>query len=293
MTKSIHYGISCAILRQDSEPTRFEDFCADLLTDVEGGTPIVTTSRSWDSGRDGRSVGPGPRIVLCATLMSSVDEKAKSDVTKLIKAKTKADKLYFCTSQPVSETKLNECAASVADLAGDEITIETLSGPQLADLSRAYPKSLTLHYRAEIDECLAAFTSDDRDEDSRRKSLLLALATCGHTNSGAIRDACYQASILSVLADEIPRTRNEVSKSLGDRLHISHPIPPLVVGYHLDSLSEQGLVQVTPEDQKFVITADGNDAVEENENKAVVNLGEGRDAVRSALEESTGIPFLA
>jgi hypothetical protein len=55
------------LLAQEDSPLKFEKFCAELMEKVEG-IPFVTTSRSYDRGRDavgiGRSTGSHLNILL-------------------------------------------------------------------------------------------------------------------------------------------------------------------------------------------------------------------------------------
>ena len=76
--------ISTAIIGQERYPTRFEKFCNALIGELEGGVPVVSTSASWDLGRDGRAQTPRGTIYTCCSLRDDVDEKALDDVRRLL-----------------------------------------------------------------------------------------------------------------------------------------------------------------------------------------------------------------
>lgn len=54
-TAQIPDGTIQRILEDEKSSIRFEHFCCDLLTSIDG-FDYVWTSRSWDLGRDGRSL---------------------------------------------------------------------------------------------------------------------------------------------------------------------------------------------------------------------------------------------
>lgn len=55
-TEAIADQFAETILAREDQPVRFEKFCADLYS-VSQGVQLVTTSKTWDLGRDAKSIG--------------------------------------------------------------------------------------------------------------------------------------------------------------------------------------------------------------------------------------------
>ena len=75
------------LFNTESNPIRFAKVCIDLYSEAEGIT-LVPTSRSWDQGRDARSISVRQRsslikYVMCATLNVTLDSKISEDIKRL------------------------------------------------------------------------------------------------------------------------------------------------------------------------------------------------------------------
>src|SRR4051794_27407963 len=102
-------GIAEFIINAETNDTRFEKFCIDVCSRAEGVT-FVPTSTTYDRGRDGRSLSPSKgshAAVVCATLNVELDDKVATDLKRLQSTST-PDRLIYCTSQHVTEGKVDK-----------------------------------------------------------------------------------------------------------------------------------------------------------------------------------------
>src|SRR5690242_4826444 len=108
-------GIVEILLAKEDSPLRFEKFCAELSEKVTG-IPFVTTSRSYDRGRDaigiGRSKGSHLNILLCTTQEDDLEKKVHDDVTALARNAT-PDRLEYCYSRPLSQARTDKLRAII------------------------------------------------------------------------------------------------------------------------------------------------------------------------------------
>lgn len=54
MDRHIPLNVARAVILGDIEFLRFERFCNDIVSAMEGGRPILSTSLTYDRGRDGQ-----------------------------------------------------------------------------------------------------------------------------------------------------------------------------------------------------------------------------------------------
>src|SRR5579864_1966333 len=102
-----------AIIKGEINDSRLEKFCRALLQRSEG-ISLVSTSASYDLGRDGvsirRSVKGTHAEVLCCTIDKNIEDKVLRDATRLA-ATTAPEHVYYCCSLPLTEHKINELSA--------------------------------------------------------------------------------------------------------------------------------------------------------------------------------------
>jgi hypothetical protein len=139
------------VLQADTNHSRFEKFCCDLSTVVEG-RDFVPTSATWDRGRDARAVGPARgthAAVICCTLDPDLDAKSNQDLTRLA-ATSKPDRVIYCSSQKLSEHQLDKVAGGICGLLRPDASVATYGSLQLASLAERHPEPFEKHYRAEL-----------------------------------------------------------------------------------------------------------------------------------------------
>lgn len=57
LTNPIELTVSQAVLVMEVNDGRFEKFCREAVSLIEGGASIFSTSTTWDLGRDGVGAG--------------------------------------------------------------------------------------------------------------------------------------------------------------------------------------------------------------------------------------------
>src|SRR6266511_1252301 len=182
----LNQAIARAVLAQEEYDRRFEKFCNELISLVEGGAVVLNTSASWDLGKDGRSLRTDGNIFCCCSLTDGVDEKIVKDLRRLQRFEPKIDRVYFCSSVPISEARRKKIEADVVKLLPTSASIDLFGLHQLSELSVRWPEPVERHYRAEIDDCIRVLEAGDSDSEDTQ-GLLLALSTVGHENSSKIR----------------------------------------------------------------------------------------------------------
>lgn len=138
------------ILENERNDYRFEQFVLEICSKHEGIT-FVPTSQSWDRGRDGRSTAPGKgshRNLICATLNKEIDSKVEADLQRIVATST-PDRLIYCSSQRISEEKVDEIKTVIRKYFATS-SVEVFGAIQLASLSEKYSEVFEKHYRPEI-----------------------------------------------------------------------------------------------------------------------------------------------
>jgi hypothetical protein len=234
VTKHIPINVARAVIVGDTESLRFEAFANDIVSEIEGGRVVLSTSLTYDRGRDGKTVGPGARVYVCSSLNDSPDEKAISDVEKIANSKIQVDRLYFCSSQKLTEYAADVITAAIREKLGQGVSIDVLGAAALADFAVRVPEVTTKHYSAEIQDIVRAFEDVDNGDIVARRALELALCTIGHTDSGAIRKSAYFSALRIVLRDGVARTLAECARDVSVRLKLGRSLPPLAVRPYID-----------------------------------------------------------
>lgn len=129
-------GVAQALFSFENSPIRFEKVCIELYRQAEG-VELVPTSRTWDRGKDARSISSGGRaipVVLCATLSSAVDEKVEADIRRLKKT-TQAKAIVYCTSRPLTEQACDALEAAIRKIYSKVDSVRVLSQIQLVELA--------------------------------------------------------------------------------------------------------------------------------------------------------------
>lgn len=279
------FGVVRSVIHADANALRFEKFCNDLVSVLEGGRLVVSTSTTWDRGRDGRTIDPGPEIVVCTSLVGEVDDKATSDVKKVAKYGTPPAKLYFCSSQNLSEQSLISISAEIRGLLPAGTSVTVFGSRQLAEATARFEQPLATHYLAEVDATLHAWDGEGPKGEAG-EALQLALSAMGQPDSTAIRHGLYRAAILMVLSDGVARNVAEVGRDVAARLHLSRSIPDGVIGAELDRLNGAG--EVAAEGSRFTATESGRTAAEDLRAVGGASLVAGKKSVRNQLQGEIG-----
>lgn len=280
-------AIARAVISREPFAIRFEHFCNDLVGDaLEQGATILSTSRSWDLGRDGRARTPAGQIYTCSSLTDDVENKSLEDIQKLSSNSKTIHRVYFCSSQDVSEHRAARIEATLLEHLPDQANAVVLGLEQLAELAATHPKHLRRHYRAEVEDCVAALASSRVDGDRDFIGLRLALQTTGHDDSEQIREALYIGALLELLSDGISRTIAECCKDLADRFRLNRTLPAETISAHLSTLHSAEDVELA--EHRYVLSSKGRTRLDASDVEAADSLLQGRSLFRTALQSELG-----
>ena len=280
-------GVIKSILDTEDGHLRFERFCLDIYSETEG-VELVPTSKTWDLGRDGRSISTlfKGRAALCATLEKDIDEKAKSDIKRAAQ-NMQSKTVIYCTSKSLSERKCNDIESVIREEYPSVETVHILGQIQLITLAERHQNIFRKYYAAEIDNLertlLRIPSTLDKAADL---GLRLALLTHASDDAEALRKELAARLILDTLSDKISKTPSQLAASITALLHLPRTISTNYIRELVLQLSEQGLVSI--EDNAVKLTEVGVEKINTVEEEATTKLLEGRIAVRSAIERLTG-----
>lgn len=281
----IELTVSQAALIQETNDGRFENFCREAVSVIEGGATILSTSASWDLGRDGVGAGKARGIYVCVSLRDDVDGKALDDLQRLSSTTTGIERVYFCSSHRLTEHRISLLEASLAEATDGKYPITVLGATQLVEGTASSPNIVERYYAAEIQGALRAISSDPSDE-SEVHGLRLALIAAAGDNSSEIRQRLYQGGLLTLLRDGTARSVTACAKGLSDELHLHYVISDAAIRPQLASLIVAGHVEDIG--QLYRLTSSGAKLAEELQTKAAERFLDGRLSVRKSIEQSIG-----
>ena len=279
------------ILRGERSPIRFEEFCCDLFTKVDG-VDYLPTSRSYDLGRNGRSLPSGESgevgFICCATgVEENFEDKAKGDLQKILKFAHPAS-IYFCSTQEKSEGYLQKVESQIRELAPDVKRVSALGAYQIVPLvSQRYPEVFERRYVAELLEHREWLKADDiSNMELQTVGMQIALTTQFHEDAQSLRSELLQTSVLSSLADGRTRTIADIAKAVSDALRLPKNIQAEYFREVLIHLTEALLVSHT--DGLYTITEEGRRHHAELLKVGRAHLTNGKDLIRQAVAALLG-----
>ena len=274
------------IIGQEQSSTRFESFCNALISELEGGKKVVGTSASWDLGRDGRGVR-GDSLFVCASLNDNVDDKAETDVKRLISKRPQRCDLFFCSNQRLSELRCDEIEEQLFPLlANDDSTLTVFGQQQLAQLVIQHPSAFLKSYRAEWDDCLLVLR-ENQSADAETEGLRLALITSDSEDSVKIRSSLYASLILRALSRMGSGTARAIAGKVSDDLGLAVALGEDAIAPYVASLGESASISST-DGMHFSLTESGIAELANEDEQAAKKLVEGRALIRRAIEEDIG-----
>jgi hypothetical protein len=276
------------VLLQEANSGRFELFANAIVSAMEGGAPVLSTSYNYDQTRDGKAGGRASGIYVCTSITGDVDGKIILDLENIIK-KTKIDRLYFCLSHPITEYSGDKMALQIVELVGVDFPVVMLSGPQLAEYGCSKPEICERFYSAEINDILKVINASP-DENAQIRGLRLALISTTGEDSETIRQGVYNAAILDAFSTHSTLTVATCANAIAQSLAIHRPIAHQTVGRRMNALADIGLLARM--DGVYSITADGRVNVTQRKGEAVGRLVALKSAIRKELEEAVETPIL-
>lgn len=193
----VTFNMARDVIVSDTHAIRFENFCNGIVSAIEGGVVIHRTSQTWDRGRDGKTVGPLPRVIVCSSLNDWPEDKAISDIAKVVaNCSPLPDRVYFCSSQELSEQREDKIAAEIGAAVPEGVSVEVLDAKHLAEFAARLDAVLERHYPTELKDIRTSL-AQDREDDGQAANAALHLALCamGHKDSLAVRNDTYRAAL--------------------------------------------------------------------------------------------------
>lgn len=278
-----------AVIVNESNPGRFERFCVDVVSALEGGVPVVGTSVVWDRGRDGRGIGTASGVYVCTSLRDDVDVKAIEDVERLSQTTRNVRVLYFCSSQPLTEHRCDKVETALREYFASSVTVIVLGALQLARLGREHGDLIERFYGGEIREIVSALSREPNGDEELR-GLRLALLSAGGDNSVEIRALVYRNAVLDLLSDGRGRTIDRLATDISSLLRLGRPIDKVVLSPYVNALADEGFL--VRADHILEISDEGRAYIDSTRSASIASFVEGRNAVRAVLEAAVGAPIL-
>ena len=185
------------ILDREQNDVRFEAFATDLVSTLQD-QPVLSTSRSWDLGRDARGYGSQRGVYVLTTLRTDAD-KALQDAARLTSTRASITHIYYVAPRVVSEHALEDHRRAIRNVVGDNISIDPLGRPQIVGLVSSGRDGLAFrrHYAGELASITHVLTIDASVPQSTH--LELALCTFGAKDTGDLRVALTSRLLLRLL----------------------------------------------------------------------------------------------
>jgi hypothetical protein len=275
------------ILEHDEMPIRFERFCADLFTKVDG-RDYVTTSRTHDLGRDGRcttlqSASEAPLI--CCSLRDDLEKKASDDLVRVLEHAA-PQTVRLCFSKRVSELRAESIKSGVL-AAHKGIRQAFVDGQtQLADLACRHAEVFSDHYAGEIAVLRDALLTDDASEERQITGMRIALTTQLQNDARTLREDITRNLVLTSLASGNTLDTLMIVKHVSDSLHLARVVRSSYVEETVDRLLASGHIRRS--DRGFQITDIGRTELGARCDRGSRTLLEGRSRVRGTILELTG-----
>jgi len=281
-------GFIGAILENETNPIRFENFVIDLISASEGEV-YVPTSQTYDRGRDARALRAavdGERVI-AATITRDIDPKVERDAKRLLST-TKLHSLTYCCSRDLTEDALDKIIALIRGILPVEVAVRGLALSQLRDLSMRFEEVFQKHYRAELDNLRTFLMVEPTPNDSPDLvGLRIAIRTQTGDDAGALRQDICRRLVLEQLYGERDLTARAIAAKVSARLHLPRAVSLSFLSPALDALSKEGFVSLG-EAGAYRLTEPGRAYAVEVDPTAAARLLEGRAAVSESLTHLLG-----
>ncbi len=277
------------ILTREDSPLKFEKFCAELMEKVEGSS-FVTTSRSYDRGRDaigiGRSKGSHANIVLCTIQERNLETKVQLDATELAR-NASPDRIVYCYSRPLSQLQTDKLTAIIRDIF-PKISIAVLGGEALAQLARKYDAIVNKYYGPELRAIHSI--SEPQGISAEKRGLVLALHAFGSEDAQHLRKEMSTAAVLNVISGTEVATDKAIAQQLSIELQLPKQLNTEFVSAITSECESSGLIE--RKGDKWLLTKAGLEHSAALTTQVAEQLLAGRAIIRKKLESSLGKPIV-
>lgn len=278
------------VLRIDDSHARFEKFCVEIFS-VLDGVDYVPTSSTWDLGRDGRQASLFNTDIfplMCCSLNERASAKAKKDLKRLLTT-TDLASIRFCSSQPLTEHVRDKIRGDLKGLAQHLESVAVEGAEQIATIIRRNSKCTVLfeqHYPGEIANERAVRAASEDGEDAHISGMRIALSTQLTDDGESLREDLVHNLILTSLSDGRARSRAGIARLLSEALYLGRSVQEGYILPALTQLATEGSIKKIS--GSYVITIQGLEAVEERSKLGAEMSGEGERQLRSAIKELSG-----
>ncbi len=278
-----------AIIKGETNDSRFEKFCRALLQKSEGIT-LVSTSASYDLGRDGLSIRPTKGThaeVLCCTIDKDIESKVIRDATRLA-VTTVPEHVYYCCSLTLTEHKINELSADFRAQLPKHAGITFLGARQLSDIAERFPEVFRELYYSEVrsaEATLQAFHAGQPTTETR--GLRLALLSFGSDEAQELREEITKRAVLDVMATCDWCTSENIAQKLSTDLGLPGTVSDSYIKFTLQTTTLQGLTEADGK-ARWRLTEQGKKVAESVPPEAAQDVLAGRTIVRKALQRLIG-----
>lgn len=286
---AVTQNIAEAIIRDEANDVRFENFCRELCARNDGIT-LLPTSKTYDQARDAKSFDPSLKAYVGATHDKEIESKIDGDSKHL--AVTSAPlRITYCVGFPLSEAKIDALESRIRANVPTATAVRVLSARQLAALATQHVDLIERYYLAELRAIEAMLKRvEDGAPRADEDALKLALLTMGTEDARQLREEIGQYAVLQVLVRASkPLTVERVAERIASDLRIPASIHPALIQTLLDQLTRRDLT---------VQRIDGWELTEAGQREASTIPAEtaqqvlqGARVVQSALQELTGYHF--
>lgn len=286
----VDFKLARYVLMDEKHAIRFEDFCIDLFSDVNQCV-YVTTSRTWDLGKDGRQVtspSTGELNVICCGTGDDPVEKAKDDLARLLENDLVPNQMLCCfTDASFSENKAYKIQVELRRMCSKIRIIDSFGLDQLADLCVRFPDAIQRHYSGEIQNARNEIASKSSiQHDSELTGLRVALSSQVHEQAQSRRSEIVQSVLLKALEGGSSLTLRKLSVSITQLLHLPKTVQESWMQLELDRLASRKLVE--PTSTGYCITRLGLEQLKTSESSGDAVLAEGKRVIAEAIHELTG-----
>ncbi len=281
-------GIIEIILAREDNALKFEKFCADIMEKAEG-IPFVTTSRSYDRGRDaiglGRSKGSQVNVLLCTLSEKDLVTKVRSDAEVLARNAT-PDRVEYCYSKPLSQAKTDELKAILRKIF-PKASVAVLGAEALAQIAAKSDAILDKHYGPELRAIRSV--SETKGISADKKGLVLALHAFSSEDAQQLRKQISGAAVLNVISAFGAATDDAIAAQLSIDLQLPKQLNSEFIAVITKECESSGLIERSA--GKWILTSSGTKHSAAMTTEAAEQLLAGRTIIRKKLEGSIGKPI--
>jgi hypothetical protein len=277
------------VLENENNSTRFELFANAVVSAIEGGAKVLSTSASWDNNRDGVGYGSAAGLYVCTSLRDDIDSKATDDLEGLTQKTQGIKRVYVCLSHPLSEHRRSKLEGQLSALIDSKFPITCLGGNQIAEIAAKSGELPELYYGSEIADIVRVLTAQPSD-GAQLRGLRLALIASSADDSDSIRKATYAAGLLDVLSEHKSLTAASCAKAFSESLRLHRSIAAETCRLHLNVLVASGLVG--SDGTSYWITESGKSDATSRKSAAAGRLLQLKASIKGEIEESLRTPIV-